>query len=181
MNKYRKTKKGNEMKGTNTETHFPSCILHFSLCILLILLAACGGGSGSSDKASSDTGSIALSLTWEGTTKEGAAIYQAAKFDCTGNGVDTVEATVSDESDTLESGGPWDCVAGTGTIEGVQAGSNRRVVVFGLNSNDDVLYRGEQSGITVTAGEITQAEITMNYVGDTLIWDLSNWDDANWG
>lgn len=170
------------MKCTNTKPRFGSCILHLSLCILLILLAACGSGSGSSDEASSDTGSIALSIAWEGTTEVKSAIYQAAKFDCVGNGVDTVQADIYDaDDDLLQSGGPWDCDVGRGTVEDVEAGRNRRVVVLGLDSNDDVVYRGEETGIRVRAGETTQAEITMNYVGDTLIWDLSNWDDANWG
>jgi len=169
------------MRPLTGKTRAGSYIVFFALCFFLILLAACGSGSSTSDGASSDAGSIAFSLVWEGTTDDRSAIHQAAKFDCAGNGVDTVQADIYDGDNPLQSGDPWDCVDGTGTIEDVQAGSNRRVVVFGLDSNGDVLYQGGQSGITVTAGQTTQVQITMNYVGDTLIWDHRNWDEANWG
>ena len=171
------------MKRLNTKTHFGSYLLHLALCILLTLLSACGSGSDSSDETSSDTGSITFSLVWEGATSERSAVYQAAVFDCAGNGVDTVEATVYDQNDNpLMRGGPWNCTDGEGTITGVPVGDNRQVVVFGKDSNGNGLYRGESSPFPVTAaGPNGAGTITMNYVGDTLLWDEDKWNEKNWG
>lgn len=168
------------MNRLNTKTHFGSCLVPLALCIVLIVLSACAEGPDSSDEASSDTGSIAFNLVWEEARNE-RSVIAAAIFDCAGNGVVTVEATVYDGSDNvLNSGGPWNCNLGTGTISAVPAGSNRKCVLLGRDAGGFAVYRGEQTGITVTADQTTQVTITMNSLG-TLIWDQSNWDERNWG
>lgn len=169
------------MNRLNSKTQFTSCILHLALCILLILLSACAEGPDSSDEASSDTGSIAFNVAWEGTTSK--STVRQAVFDCGYHNVATIEAQALDENDSLlAEGGPWNCTDGEGTITGVLVGDNRQVVVFGKHSNGNVLYRGESLRFPVTAaGPNSAGTITMSYVGDTLIWDQSNWDERNWG
>ena len=129
-------------------------LLHCALCILLIILvSACGEATHSS----SETGSIAFSLELRGAPQQSSGRYTAA-LDCAAAGVSTVEANVYDENDSkLASGGPWPCEAHQGTITGVPAGSNRKVVILARDSSGNVRYRGEKTGITVIAGQTTSA------------------------
>ena len=150
------------MKHLNTRTQFGFSILPFALCIFLILLCACDGGSGTSDESPSDTGSIAFSLVLEDSSisersvVRASASVSAGTIDCAASGISTVEATVYDQNDNqLKAGGPWPCDNHQGTITGVQRGDNRKVVILCKNSAGNVLYRGEKPGITVTGGETT--------------------------
>jgi hypothetical protein len=59
---------------------------------------------------------------------------------------------------SLPSGGPWDCEAHQGTITGVPAGSNRKFVILGKDSSGNVLYRGETTGRTVSANQLTTTD-----------------------
>ena len=157
------------MKLTCIKKQSRSCFLHLTLFLVLILLSSCGSGSDSSFEASSETGSIAFSVELRGPTGE-AAERQAAAIDCEAADVATVEAQVFDESNNLlVDGGPWDCTLGQGTIKDVTAGSNRKVVILGRDSNDTLLYRGEKSDITVTAGQTANVgTIVLNLVQYTL-------------
>jgi hypothetical protein len=151
------------MKRLHIKTQFGSCILHVALCVGLFLLSACG--SEISTETSSDTGSVAFSVVFQGATSEGE-VLQAAVLDCVGLGVSTVEASVYNQADQLlKSGGPWNCEDGEGTIEDVRAGSNYKVVVLGKDLNGDVICRGEHSPFTVTAGQTYNAgTITLTLV-----------------
>jgi hypothetical protein len=170
------------MKRLHSKTRFGSCILHFAVCIGLILLSGCGSGSDTSQSTSSDTGSIAFSVVFQGAPSK-SEMRQATALDCAASGVSTVEASIYDQANVLlKSGGPWTCEAHGGTINGVPAGSNYKAVILGKDSDGDILYQGEKTGITVTAGQTTHAgTVTMSYIGATLLWDVSNWDEADWG
>jgi YVTN family beta-propeller protein len=124
-----------------------------SFCIVFLLFTSCGKGPGTSF----DTGSIAFSVRFNGVSYEGSELHALA-LDCDDAGVETVVAEIYDEASLyLTSGGPWLCSAHTGTIVDVPAGTNRTIVVLGKDINGNVLYRGEKSGITVTAGQTTNA------------------------
>ena len=171
------------MKHLHSKTRFRSCILYLASCMFLLLLSACGSGSDTSQSTSqsspSDTGALAFSVVFQGALSN-SEMLQAAVLNCAGLGVDTVEASIYDQySLLLKSGGPWDCDLGEGTITGVPAGSNYTVVVSGKDSDGDILYQGEQTGITVTAGATTDVGvITLTHV--VLVWDSGKWDKAFW-
>jgi hypothetical protein len=79
--------------------------------------------------------------------------YQAAAVDCAATGIDTVEVDVFDVSDNLlVSGGPWPCTDHGGTITGVPAGINRKIIALARDSGSTVLFSGENTGISVVAG-----------------------------
>ena len=48
--------------------------------------------------------------------------------------------------------------AGEGTVDGVPAGTDRKLIVEGKDNQDRVLYRGVVTGIPVTAGEHYEVE-----------------------
>ena len=167
------------MKRPSIKTQFGSCISYFALCIYLIMLSACGGGSDTSQSTSSDTASIAFSVVFQGAPSE-SKVRQAATLGCAASGVSTVEASVYDQNNVLlRSGGPWNCEAHQGTISSVPAGSNYKVVVLGKDSEGDILYQGEQTGITVTVGQTNNIG-TITLGGVTLVWDEGKWDKAHW-
>jgi len=144
-------------------------LLHFALCIFLIIfLSACGEAIYSS----SETGSIAFSLELQGSPNEISGFSQA--IDCADSGVSTVEAKVYDEDGALiANGGPWDCIVHSGTITSVPPGSNRKVVILGKDASGSVLYSGALAGITVTAGQTTPAGEIIISVQDQ-VWHISD-------
>jgi hypothetical protein len=123
-------------------------LLHFALSIVLMFLYACG----SEPETTSETGTIAFSVTFEGAPTE-EVVRHAAQLDCADAGVDEVEGKVYDENDEYLASDAWDCEDHQGTISGVPAGSNRKVVILGKDSSGDIRYRGEVTGITVVAGQ----------------------------
>ena len=158
------------MKHLNTKTQFGFSILPFALCLFLILFSACDGGSGTSDEASSGTGSIIFSLQWEGPSPASAihAALAPSGDVCVDYGIETIMADVYNSSNEVVASKSWPCSDRQGTISDVPIGSDMWIIVEGTVS-DIVLWRGETTGITVFAGETTQAEtVTMNYIGDDM-------------
>ncbi len=70
--------------------------------------------------------------------------------------VDHVHVYVYDGDTELSKGGPWNWADGSGTVEKIQAGSARDIVILVNDVNRNVLYRGFVSGIDIIAGQTTQ-------------------------
>ncbi len=141
-------------------------LLYYILCISLFLSAsACTN----SNHSPSDTGSITFSVEWRDAPTKQPYETGFRALDCAASGVVSVEAHIFDENGSyLTAGGPWPCSAHAGTIENVPEGLNRRVVVSGKDSNENLLYSGEVTGITVTAGQTTNAgTIVVNPINTT--------------
>ena len=129
--------------------------LYCALCISLLLFVS---DCGDTDYSSSETGSISFSVEWRGAPTKQPYETGFRALDCSAAGVASVEAEIYDENDSyLTSGAPWLCSAHAGTIENVPEGTNRKIVVLGRDVNNNVIYRGEKSGITVTTGQTTNA------------------------
>jgi hypothetical protein len=144
------------MKGTTMRPRIGSLVLSAVLCLGFALLATCSGGSGSGG-ATAKTGSLAVNLQVENHQTAGLA-----QIDCAETGIDQVEAQVYDESNLLlASGGPWACDLHHGTITGVPAECNLKIVVFGRNVDGVITYLGEASGICVQADQTTNVDVTL--------------------
>ncbi len=119
-----------------------SDLLYCALCIFLIILVS---GCGDSYYSSTETGSIAFSVEWKDapTIQTSQASIKAASLDCEAAGVTTVRFDLYDENNSYLVGDSWPCSYHEGTVHGVPAGSNRKLVVSGEDSNGNVLYRGE--------------------------------------
>ena len=155
------------MKRLHIKTRFGSCILHFALCICLIVLSGCG--SGTSDDTSSDTGSIAFSVVFQGAPSESKVLQaQSPSGDvCEDYAIETVRADVYNSSNAVVASGNWPCSTPghVGTISGVPTGSGMYVIVEGIVSgNPD--WQGQSAPFSVSAGQTTDAgTVTMNYEG----------------
>jgi len=72
--------------------------------------------------------------------------------DCNSRGVVTVEIIVKDASENQIAWDEFGCTEGHGVVYDIPPGSNRWFIVQGWDSNNDVIYRGEKKGVTLTAG-----------------------------
>ncbi len=137
-----------------------------SICCLLLAFVVSGCGD---DYDLSNTGSYACSIKWpeDVPTLETTSTVSRA-IDCDAAGVVTVAFTFYDGGGSYLTGDEWSCSLHQGTVYGIPAGTNRRLVVTGEDASGTVLYRGEQTGIEIFAGQTTQGEeIEMEYVYDT--------------
>ena len=74
------------------------------------------------------------------------------------------------QDNQLLKSGEWPCSEHEGRISGVPVGSDRRIVVLGKNGDDEVVYRGEETGIVVNAGETTEVDtIVAEYFAPVLL------------
>jgi hypothetical protein len=147
-----------------------SVLIFFSLCIVLSLFVGCGSGdSDDSGNTSSNTGSIAFGLAWEdgsGNTMSNSlskALYPSGDV-CVDYEIETVSAKVYNSSNTEVVSASWPCSDHRGTLT-CPAGTGLKIVLDGIVSGS-VAWRGEKTGITVTAGSTTNAgTVTMSYIG----------------
>jgi hypothetical protein len=128
----------------------------YVFCIFLIfLLAGCGGGSDNSFSSDlSENASASFTIAWYN-----APVFQAAgpgpePVDCTV--VENIICKVYDGSDNTHlTSEVFDCYGGEGTIEDIPVGDNREFVILGEDADQNILYHGIASGITLEKGQTT--------------------------
>src|SRR3989338_6933074 len=144
-------------------------ILLISAILSSLFLSTCGNPG---SEESSGTGSLSFKLIWQGAPtlssdskpedSDSMGVREAA-IDCTASGVSTVEASIYNSSGTLlASGGPWSCSAHSGTISSISAGTSRTAVISGKDSSGNTIYKGEETGITITSDQITTSTVTLS-------------------
>ena len=129
-----------------------SCCFFFAF-----ILAACGGGGNGSVETRSDTCQLAFKVSW-GAQDRAAGDDQGVPRAIVCADIASVSAYVyDDDSGVLSSGGPWDCAAGSATMENVPAGGSARVVVLGSVGSGRVLYWGRSEQIYLEANTVVDA------------------------
>ncbi len=122
--------------------------------------------AGCTEKENENVGSLSFDIKWQShqvgllpSNGNFPAQYPEPSGEttsCASSGISTVEATLYRLSGTkLASAVPWSCANPIGTLSNIPASSNLQFVVTGKNSTGSVLYRGEQTGITITYGKTT--------------------------
>ncbi len=137
---------------TSIKDYFFASLI-FLLCISL--LWGCGNDvQGVSTAGYSDTGSATLTIRWHDTQSFQNLAALQVSLDCQASGIEDVVCNVYDTSTgtLLVTGGPWDCQAHSGTIEGIPVGQDRTFVLLAEDFNGNVKWRGEVTGITIIAG-----------------------------
>ena len=147
-----------------------SCIFtaaFFSSLIILFLIVGCSDGyHNNTPSDSSQTGSVSLSIYWHNTVdpQDEDLTIAAAMFDCLTYGVEYVICEVYDENNNfLVSTDPWPCVAGAGTVDGIKVGSNRTFVIKAEDENNNILYQGTTTGITIEPNRTTENVVVNMY------------------
>jgi hypothetical protein len=142
-----------------------SLISHFAICVILVLLFACSGGS----DTSSEKGSVKFSLNWEepGPNSVVPAAQSPSNDVCEDYAIETVSVDIHDASDIVVASDSFACSDHEGSIDDVPAGSGLRLTVLGTTVSGKDEWRGEKLGIVVSAGETTEIGVVdMVYVGD---------------
>jgi len=125
-------------------------------------MTACGSNS----HQSSDTGSISFNLQLSHPTTLSRAAAATSADICTDYGIIFININLLNSSDEAVATGSWSCSAHEGTIYDVPAGTGYIIKITGTVTGGIIAWRGEMSGVVVTAGETTPAGIiTMEYAG----------------
>jgi len=129
----------------------------FSL-IIISFIPACGEND-YQEPGDDETGSISFNVEWTGAPSlvEEASLFTRA-LDCQASNIDIVTFEIVDSYDRRLARDSWACIAGEGTVYGVPAGTDRKLIVEGKDDQNRALYRGEIEGIVVTAGKHTDVE-----------------------
>jgi hypothetical protein len=123
--------------------------------ILGLLLIACGDDRDMSYE-DSNNGSISFSIFWLGApTLSDRSKIQSRALDCEAAGTSIVSFEVMDELGGSLAYAEFPCSRHYGRVDGIPAGSNRKLIVSGLNSEGTLLYRGEKLNITIFTNEVT--------------------------
>jgi hypothetical protein len=134
-----------------------NCRVFGPIFILVLCLSGCSdAGSPSPQNQYQGLGSIAFSIQWPDIFKEPDAQNSARTMSdtCDNYGVATVEFIVYDEKDAVLASKTFACQAGTGTVVGIAAGSNRTLVIWADDINGNTLYGAQVSGIEIIANQV---------------------------
>ena len=153
--------KNREISRIKTHTFLSSStrdVFSASLILLLciFLLWSCGNDvQGVSTPGYSDTGSASLNIRWHDTQYYQNSTAFQVSLNCQASGIEHVVCNVYDTSTRtlLVTGGPWDCEAHSGTIKGIPVGQDRTFVVLAEDSNGNVKWRGEVTGVSIIDGK----------------------------
>jgi len=118
-------------------------------------MTACGSNS----HQSSDTGSISFNLQLSHPTTMSRAAAATSADICTDYGIIFINVNLLNSSDEAVATGSWSCSAHEGTIYDVPAGTGYIIKITGTVSGGTIAWRGEMSGVVVTAGETTPAGV----------------------
>jgi Leucine-rich repeat (LRR) protein len=149
-----------------------------SIIGLTLMISACGGSGGSGDSsaaaASSQIGSLSLSLQWDRSSLPKAASksqtswtdFRTVEDVCIDYLIEEIQANVFDFSGIQVASAAWPCSAHSGLIENVPTGSGLSIEVDGFVASG-LAWSGQVGNIVVNPGRITQAgTVTLRYVGD---------------
>lgn len=126
----------------------------FLALLWIVCLAACGGNA-----RQANTGSVVFKAVFAAPGSDSDEIGAAGDIDvCSEYGIQTIHAMVTDPGGTILSEGNWPCNLDghRGTIDQIQPGTGYQVVVEG-HIDGIAEWRGEITGISVSAGQTTNA------------------------
>lgn len=136
-----------------------------------MLLACIGLGACADDDGGDDgtTGAISFNMEWPEDLDDRPQTLMSA-VDCNALGIATIVCNAyngAESAANLLKGATWQCAAHAGTLTGVPAGSDRRVVVTARDGSGKSIYKGERAGLTVTAGQTVPAgTVTMTAISE---------------
>ncbi|MFH2063676.1 MAG: Ig-like domain-containing protein [Pseudomonadota bacterium] len=144
----------------------------FPIVVLLWTLTGCGSDSASDNELDThtvQTGSISFRVKWGNdpdATPSSLRKAQSPSGDvCIDYAIETVAAAVYNSEDQSLVTASFPCSSHSGVMNKVPVGSGMRLMVEGL-VGPDVLWRGELSDITVTAGQTQPVgDVVVLYIG----------------
>ncbi len=122
--------------------------------------------AGCAESENENVGSLSFNVAWQdrpvrpSTPQAEPSARQPEEsltpVSCAAGGIAVIEATLYHEPrKKLASAGPWNCSTLVSTLNNIPVGSGIRLVITGKNASGAVLYRAEQTGITITYHQTT--------------------------
>ncbi len=135
--------------------------------IIVSLFYSCNGGE---TEATGQTGDLTFKVEWETGAATAAGennephYADLVELDCESADIAWVKAAVYNRYDELLAESPrWDCADHVGTIQGVKKGLDRWVIIYGMDEDLNLLYRGQESEVEVIENEITEVGLIVAY------------------
>ncbi len=142
-------------------------LILFMSFVMTLFFACDDGGNETIDvetHGSNKRGAFALAITWPENTP-----MSLEGIDCSASGITTIIGKMYDANGVLQGSAEFDCSLHRGTLNNLQPGSNRTVVVTGLDDENNEVYQGVETGILIVQGGITRSKgILMAVVGDNV-------------
>ena len=138
---------------------------HLFFIFFLFAILSCDNGIDSSGNGhdTSDSGSYTFSVNWPADvpTVE-TSNFDILQIDCIASNVETITARFYAGGNNYLTESSWSCASHAGTVYGIPAGTNRRIVLTGEDAGGNVLYFGLAGNITINPNQTTQGgEIQM--------------------
>lgn len=126
----------------------------FYLAIILILLFGCSKKNSTPVTLNETTekGNLSIKLIWDTPTGKKYSVPA---------GVETINIYIHSQ-DMAEIKSTFTASANSGAIPQVSIGTNRSVLVNGLDSTGKVIYVGETNNVTVSSAKTTDISVTLN-------------------
>lgn len=128
--------------------------------VLLLISSSCSNDPDSPEHEAEGSGKVSLNIRWLNAVNHEMAVSNPdGTLNCADSGIARIHVEMyTAEGIFLADSGPdgWDCEMHSGLLEGVSSGTGFRLVIYGKDAQGNILYRGEQSGITVTNGQTTR-------------------------
>jgi heat shock protein HslJ len=153
---------------------FTKSYTYFTAILLSVAIFILAGCSGSGTSAANGQGAITAKLVWGGSNKATSKSVVRAPV-----GVATVRLAISGPTmTTIQQDFP--AANGSGTLNGVPAGSGLTLTAFGLDASGTITYQGSASNVavqteqTTNVGTITLLPVTSNSLIGTWVSSTSS-------
>ncbi|MBF0226139.1 MAG: hypothetical protein HQK76_11850, partial [Desulfobacterales bacterium] len=134
------------------------------LFIPILFLSSCDDGSNNNNV---EGGSVSVSLTFLdefGNPINGDSTR--AYINCSQVGLNKIEFLMYDSNNVPLGGIEEYCEAHQVVLQGIAPGINRVLKVFGKNTNNEVIYKGEVLGIIINQGVLTPINVELKPVSE---------------
>ncbi len=177
--------------------NYNKSLLKLALISILFFLTSCSNDPDHSNNVSihgdQETGPLSISLNWKGadhTENQNGEVRQASAvvlnengtIDCLGSNLTTIYVSIYDQSNNAfitDNGQGWNCEDHQGVILEVSSGTGRKIVCLGKDGSGNVMYRGEQTDVTVIGGIAPSEAKPVNVDMKSFTTTLSPVDDDN--
>ena len=174
-------------------------LFYLFISCILFLIASCSNDS--ETKSNQDlydnqtTGPLALKLNWKNYGDDidlpGSATRKACALvlnsdgtvNCQESNIATIFVNIYDQGNDnafiTNNGSGWDCEIHQAVLDDVLAGTGRKIVCIGKDSDGNVLYRGEKIDVTVIGGIAPTEAIPVSIDMNPFTTTLASVDDDN--
>jgi hypothetical protein len=125
-------------------------------CLLLLVLSGCENPSNFLKKESAGKGSLKIDIKFN-MPPASPQQDSLAKLDCSASNINDIVIKLFEQDNTLLTNAVWPCEKHSGILEDLTGGEGRKVSVYAKNSENDILYKGDISGVIIIEDRLNDA------------------------